>query len=117
MLICIDGYYYVGLTNNLAQRIQDHSSGKGPTYTKTTKPKLLVWFESHSSREAATTREKQLKGWSRRKKQSLARGDLQLGSSARNLWFPLDWLPTQSSFAVLEFSNRREIYFLLTDWT
>jgi putative endonuclease len=63
MLICIDGSYYVGLSNDLTQRIQDHSSGKGPTYTKSTKPKLLVWYESHPNREAATSREKQLKGW------------------------------------------------------
>jgi|SRR5260370_3863981 len=53
MLICIDGSYYVGLTNDLPQRVHDHSSGKGPTYTKTTKPKLLVWYESHPSRQAA----------------------------------------------------------------
>ncbi len=58
MLICIDGSYYVGLTSDLAQRIHDHSVGKSTTYTKTTKPKLLVWFESHPIREAAATREK-----------------------------------------------------------
>ncbi len=90
MLICIDTSYYVGMTNNLTQRIQDHSSGKGPTYTKITKPKLLVWFESHPNREAAAAREKQLKGWSRAKKQALARGVLHLGPATRNLWLPLD---------------------------
>jgi predicted GIY-YIG superfamily endonuclease len=90
MLICIDGSYYVGLTNDLAQRIQDHSTGKGPTYTKNTKPKLLVWFESHPNRESAATREKQLKGWSRTKKNALARGTLQLGLSSQNLRLPLD---------------------------
>jgi predicted GIY-YIG superfamily endonuclease len=90
ILICIDSSCYVGMTNNLAQRIRDHSSGKGPSYTKTTKPKLLGWFESHSNREAAMAREKQLKGWSRAKKQALARGDLQLGPATRNLWLPLD---------------------------
>ena len=58
MLICIDGSYYVGLTNDLPQRIQDHSSGKGPTYTKNSKPSILVWFESHPTREAASAREK-----------------------------------------------------------
>ena len=46
MLIGTDGSYYVGLTHDLRQRILDHSFGKGPTYTKLTKPKLLVWFES-----------------------------------------------------------------------
>jgi tRNA/rRNA methyltransferase len=90
MLICIDGSYYVGLTNDLSQRILDHSSGKGPTYTKTTKPKLLVWFESHPNREAAATREKQLKGWNRAKKNALARGALPLSPATRNVWLPLD---------------------------
>src|SRR5258708_16409126 len=76
MLLSIDGSYYVGLTNDLTQRIQDHSSGKGPTYTKTTKPKLLVWYESHPIRETAASREKQLKGWNRTKKHLLARARL-----------------------------------------
>jgi len=89
MVICIDGSYYVGLTNDLPQRIQDHFSGKGPTYTKTTTPKLLVWFESHPTREAAAAREKQLKGWNRAKKHALARAELQLGPAARNVWLPL----------------------------
>jgi putative endonuclease len=90
MLICIDGSYYVGLTNDLSQRIQDHSSGKGPTYTKIIKPKLLVWFESHPTRESAAAREKQIKRWNRSKKNGLARGTLQLGPSSRNLRLSLD---------------------------
>ena len=90
VLLCVDGSYYVGLTNNLAQRIRDHSSGKGPAYTKTTKPKFLVWYESHAAQESATAREKQLKGWSRNKKQAVARGVLRLGPATRNLWVPLD---------------------------
>jgi len=90
MLICIDGSYYAGLTNDLAQRILDHCSGKGPAYTKITKPKLLVWYESHPTREAAVIREKQLKGWNRAKKNALARGTLPLGPATRNVWLPLD---------------------------
>ncbi len=90
MLICIDGSYYVGLSNDPPQRIQDHSSGKGPTYTKSTKPKLLVWYESHPNRQAASSREKQLKGWNHSKKNGLARGELQLGPATRNVWLPLD---------------------------
>jgi putative endonuclease len=90
LLICIDGSYYVGLTNDLSQRIQDHSSGKGPTYTKIAKPKLLVWFESHPTRESAAAREKQIKRWNRSKKNALARGTLQLGPSSHNLRLSLD---------------------------
>jgi predicted GIY-YIG superfamily endonuclease len=90
MLVCIDGSYYVGLTNDLPQRIQDHSSGKGPAYTKSTKPCLLVWYESHPARESAAAREKQLKGWTRTKKNALARGVLNLGPATRNVRLPLD---------------------------
>jgi putative endonuclease len=89
MLICIDGSYYVGLTNDLAQRIHDHSSGKGPSYTKGTTPRLLAWFESHPNRDAAAAREKQLKGWNRTKKHALARAELQLGPAAHNVWLSL----------------------------
>ena len=89
LLICIDGSYYVGLTNDLAQRLDDHSSGKGPTYTKATKPKLLVWFESHPNRKAAAAREKQLKGWSRAKKDALARAKLQFGPASHSAWLSL----------------------------
>jgi predicted GIY-YIG superfamily endonuclease len=90
MLICLDGSYYIGLTDNLAQRLQDHASGKGPTYTKTTKPKLLVWYESHPQREAAAARERQLKRWTRAKKHALARRELQLSPAAIRPWVSLD---------------------------
>jgi putative endonuclease len=86
MLRCIDGSYYVGLTSDLSQRIHDHSSGKGSTYTKGTKPMVLVWFESHPNRETAVSREKQIKGWNHSKKHALAAGELRLGLSARNVW-------------------------------
>src|SRR5260370_2104316 len=88
MLICIDSSYYIGMTNDLKQRIQDHAKGKGPTYTKSTKPRLLVWYESHPTRESAAAREKQLKGWFRAKKQPLPRGVLQLAPPTRTLYLP-----------------------------
>ncbi len=89
MLLCIDGSYYVGLTNDLSQRVHDHSHGKGSPYTKRTNPVALVWYEAHPSRESAASREKQLKGWSRGKKHALARGELLFGPAARCLWVSL----------------------------
>jgi predicted GIY-YIG superfamily endonuclease len=77
MLICIDGSYYLGLTNDLSQHFQDHSSSKGPTYTRTPK------------RESAAAREKQLKGWTRTKKHALARAELQLGPTAQRVCLSL----------------------------
>ena len=65
MPIYIDGYYYIGLINTYLGAFKITLRGKGPTYTKNTKPSLLVWFQSHPSRQASTTHEKQLKGWNR----------------------------------------------------
>ena len=74
MLTCGDGSYYVGLTDDLAQRIGDHRDGKGSGYTKGTKPVILTWYELHADRVAAQARERQIKGWARAKKNQLARG-------------------------------------------
>ena len=73
MLICIDGSYYVGLTDDLTQRITDHMHGKGSAYTKGIKPAMLAWYEPHEDRAAAQARERQIKGWGRAKKNQLAR--------------------------------------------
>jgi len=74
MLICVDGSYYVGLTHHLAQRVSNHAHGKGSGYTRGMKPFVLAWYESHSDRAAAEARERQIKSWSRKKKNQLARG-------------------------------------------
>jgi putative endonuclease len=75
LLICIDGSYYVGISDNLSQRILDHAQGKGSSHTKENQPVIFAWYETHANREAAQVRERQLKGWSRAKKNHLARGD------------------------------------------
>ena len=74
MLICEDGSYYVGLTDDLAQRVSDHRHGKGAAHTKGIKPVILTWYELHADRIAAQARERQIKGWARAKKNQLARG-------------------------------------------
>src|SRR5882724_2332687 len=74
MLVCLDNSFYIGLTDDLPTRIADHASDKGSTYTKSVKPTLFVWYESHADRPSAAQRERQLKTWSHTKKQRLARG-------------------------------------------
>jgi putative endonuclease len=74
LLLCSDDSYYCGITSNLAQRVRDHSSGKGSGYTKGVKPIALVWYETHEDRHGAAERERQIKGWSREKKKELASG-------------------------------------------
>jgi len=74
LLLCQDGSYYCGITEDLGQRLRDHASGKGSTYTKGTKAEALVWFEFHPNRKSAARRERKIKKWGRKKKQSLAAG-------------------------------------------
>jgi putative endonuclease len=53
------------MTDNLIQRVWMHRNGALPGFTKRYSVKMLVWYEQHESREAALTRERQLKKWNR----------------------------------------------------
>lgn len=66
--------YYVGSTINLRHRIQEHNEGLD-FYTKSKLPVNLVYFEEYPTQEEAYQREKQLKGWSRLKKEKLISGE------------------------------------------
>ena len=68
ILRCSDGSYYVGTTNDLEQRLLAHTEGRAATYTAGRRPVLLVYSENHESVEAARARERQIKGWTRSKK-------------------------------------------------
>lgn len=76
ILQCCDGSYYVGLTQNVAERFDFHSSGQGPSFTASRLPVRLIYQESLATLEEAVRREKQLKGWSRAKKEALVSGDM-----------------------------------------
>ena len=60
-----NGTLYIGMTDNLIQRVWMHRNGVLPGFTKRYGVKLLVWYEQHETREAALTRERQLKKWNR----------------------------------------------------
>ena len=75
MLRCIDGSYYVGHTDELEARIAAHAQGMIPGYTSTRRPVRLVWSEDFHTRDEAFRAERQIKGWSREKKEALSRGD------------------------------------------
>ena len=63
---------YVGVTGNLAKRISQHRTGLHPTgYTAKHKTKRLVYCETTGDVRAAIRREKQIKGWTRRRKVQL----------------------------------------------
>ena len=75
MLRCADGSYYVGHTEELDARVQAHQSGLIEGYTQKRRPVELVWSEEFPDRYSALAAERQIKGWSRAKKEALISGD------------------------------------------
>ena len=76
ILKCSDGSYYTGFTNNLERRMLEHSEGKNKDcYTFDKRPLELVWFEIFNDVLNAIAIEKQIKGWSRIKKEALIKDD------------------------------------------
>ena len=69
ILLCSDGSYYTGSTNNLELRLQQHFSGEGSNYTQKHRPIKLLYFEEFSEISEAFYRE--IQGWSRKKKEAL----------------------------------------------
>lgn len=68
ILLCNDGSFYTGASNNPQQRFLDHKNGKGGAYTRSHKPVKIIYVEELSSKSAALKREIQIKGWSKEKK-------------------------------------------------
>ena len=66
-----DTTLYIGVTNDLERRVAEHRSGMIPGFTQKYNCHKLVYFEEYSDVEQAIAREKQLKKWSRTKKDSL----------------------------------------------
>ena len=63
--------YYIGVTNNIERRQTEHREGFGSTYTSKYNIHYLIYFEEFTDISRAIEREKQLKGWSRIKKEKL----------------------------------------------
>lgn len=65
---------YVGVTNNLRKRLSEHVSGRWNGYTKRYLVHYLLFFEEFRYVDKAIRREKELKGWTRKKKLALIQG-------------------------------------------
>lgn len=74
ILECSNGAYYTGSTNNLELRMRQHQNGEGANFTKKHLPVKLVYCEEFQRVDEAFYREKQVQGWSRKKKQALIGG-------------------------------------------
>ena len=78
ILECSDNSFYTGSTTELEIRLSEHQDGIGANYTKNRLPVELVYFEEYDRIDEAFYREKQVQGWSRRKKQALIEGKTEL---------------------------------------
>ncbi len=76
ILKCSDNSYYTGVTNDLERRIVEHNSGyDDKSYTFSRRPVELVYTELFNDINDAIRAEKQIKGWSRKKKEALISKD------------------------------------------
>jgi predicted GIY-YIG superfamily endonuclease len=71
ILRCADASLYVGHTGDLKTRERTHNDGRGGTYTARRRPVRLIYSEEFATLEEARGRERQLKRWSRVKKEAL----------------------------------------------
>jgi putative endonuclease len=74
ILRCADDSYYTGSTVDLEQRLAQHQAGEGANHTKKRLPVKLVYYEEFARIDKAFYREKQIQGWSRKKKEALIAG-------------------------------------------
>ncbi len=75
ILKCANGCYYTGSTKYLERRLAQHQNGEGANFTKKHLPVQLVYFEEFDRIDHAFYREKQVQGWSRKKKEALINGE------------------------------------------
>jgi putative endonuclease len=71
VLRCRDGSLYVGITNDLRQRVTEHNAGDAVAWTRRRRPVELVFAEKHPDKSSARRREIELKGWRKEKKLAL----------------------------------------------
>jgi predicted GIY-YIG superfamily endonuclease len=81
ILECADGTFYIGHTDDLSRRLQQHEQGKVGPYTASRRPLKLAHTEEFESRIEELTMERKLKDWSRAKKQAYMAGNWQTVSS------------------------------------
>ena len=71
MLLCADGSFYLGSTNNIEKRFAAHKAGKGASYTRSHHPMKVVYQEDLPDKSAALRREAVLKKLSHLQKEKL----------------------------------------------
>ncbi len=73
-----DNRLYIGISKDPLNRLKYHRASKGAKFTKYSKNPEIVYTEEFPDLISAMRREKQLKGWTRAKKEALIKSDLEL---------------------------------------
>lgn len=76
ILKCNDDTYYTGSTKDIERRLKEHQEELGAVYTKNRLPVELLYYEEYDRIDHAFYREKQVQGWSRKKKEALMNGEV-----------------------------------------
>ncbi len=71
IMASISGTLYIGVTNNIRRRVDQHKKHLAPGFTDEYNVDRLLYFESFGDAYSAIQREKQIKGWRREKKVNL----------------------------------------------
>ena len=75
ILKCADHTYYTGVTSNLHKRLNEHQTAKHPgSYTAKRLPVELVFYTEYTDINMAIVQEKQIKSWSKAKKEAAIEG-------------------------------------------
>ena len=77
ILECANGKFYTGSTINVEYRLSQHQAGEGANFTRKHLPVTLVYCQEFATIEEAFLREKQVQGWSRKKKAALINGEFE----------------------------------------
>ena len=75
ILRCSDGSYYTGHTDDLERRMAQYQAREMTGFVSTRFPVSMVFSAEFSSREEALAQERKIKGWSRKKKEAMIKGD------------------------------------------
>ena len=109
ILRCADSSYYTGHTDNLENRIGQHIAGAiASCYTYTRRPLELVFSQDFPTRLEALASEQQIKGWSRKKKEAMMRGDWSEVSRLAKSFQPESPAPVRPELVVRQAHHDRE---------
>ena len=78
LVLCLDKSIYTGVTNNPDRRFLEHQTSQGSKHTREQKAVKLLYTEEFSTKTKALAREKQIKKWTRAKKEALIAGNKKL---------------------------------------